>query len=356
MQTLVHPWPVRTQGPAIVPVFLPFAGCRTRCIYCAQPLQTGMGMQDIASALARADTLLRLRRAQGRPSCELAFYGGTFTALPREALALCLHTVRDWQQENLVCTWRCSTRPDCVEAELLHALRNAGCSTVELGIQTFREDVLAASLRGYTAETAQKAMQAVLDSGLALGVQLLPGLPGLAGNPGLPGTSCAVHTPADFVEDVRTSLSLGCSFLRFYPCLVVEGTGLARLWREGRYTPWDVPATIAALAEGVVLAHAQHIPVIRLGVAVEESFEEHVLAGPRDRDLGTRVLAQALLTVFEQASLLGTVVQAHLPRAVQGYCWGYRKENRAKLEALGLTGKHIVWTGGQEIRIVVQEH
>lgn len=344
MQTLDHPWPLPVRGTAILPVFLPFAGCRTRCIYCAQPLQTGRGIQNVEAALARADSMLRARAAQGREPCELAFYGGTFTALPAEALAVCLDRVRGWQQEGLVCTWRCSTRPDCVEDAVLSSLAGAGCSTVELGIQTFRDDVLAASLRGYTAKTSKLAMQAVRHAGFALGVQLLPGLPGPSVTEG--------HSAADFVDDVHTALAAGCSFLRFYPCLVVEGTGLARLWREGRYRAWDVPSTIAALARGLLCAHARNIPVIRLGVAVEEDFEEHVLAGPRDKDLGTRVRARAVLMLLEQAARCGRIERVELPRAVQGFLWGCRGENRARLAELGLGQQTLVWTEEPRIRLV----
>ena len=78
MKTLVHPWPVHGKGTRIVPVFLPFAGCRTRCIYCAQTLQTGRSLQGIRQVLDEAFSMLRARSKRGLEPCELAFYGGYF--------------------------------------------------------------------------------------------------------------------------------------------------------------------------------------------------------------------------------------------------------------------------------------
>ena len=201
MKTLVHPWPVHGKGTRIVPVFLPFAGCRTRCIYCAQTLQTGRSLQGVRQVLDEAFSMLRARSKRGLEPCELAFYGGTFTALESSAFGFCLHSALEWRNMGLISSWRCSTRPDCLDERLLLDMRAAGCTTVELGIQSFVNEVLRTSLRGYDAETALKAMEMVKNAGLKLGVQLLPGLPG--------------HTASDFVDDVNIELSpLACAYAR----------------------------------------------------------------------------------------------------------------------------------------------
>lgn len=338
MKTLVHPWPVHGKGTRIVPVFLPFAGCRTRCIYCAQTLQTGRSLQGIRQVLDEAFSMLRARSKRGLEPCELAFYGGTFTALERSAFGFCLHSALEWRNMGLISSWRCSTRPDCLDERLLLDMRAAGCTTVELGIQSFVNEVLRTSLRGYDAETAFKAMEMVKNAGLKLGVQLLPGLPG--------------HTASDFVDDVNRTLAAKPAFMRFYPCLVVEGTGLAKLYHEGRYVPWSIETTISALSEGILLSHEKNVPVIRLGVAVEQGFEEHVLAGPRDPNLGTRVLSGALLKLVERdVERHGELRRMELPRAVQGYLYGHRRENAEALGRLGLKRESIGWISGEEIRI-----
>ena len=81
---LALPWPPPARSRPIVPVFLPFRGCATRCIFCAQDIQTGRSPQEAGpdGILDKAGAALELRAAHGLPPAELAFYGGTFTALP----------------------------------------------------------------------------------------------------------------------------------------------------------------------------------------------------------------------------------------------------------------------------------
>ena len=219
----------------VVPVFLPFRGCPVRCVFCAQDVQTGLADANplpgtaaqavpqvstgIGQVLNEARQKLRHRHDAGHPPAELAFYGGTFTALPESELAACLDLAREALEQGWISSFRCSTRPDRVDAATLLRLRSAGCGVVELGVQSFNDSALAASRRGYTGATALAACATVRAAGLKLGVQLLPGMPG--------------HNPQHFAHDVPTALAAGAHMLRFYPCLVLEGTGLAAMWREG---------------------------------------------------------------------------------------------------------------------------
>ncbi len=341
MYTIVLPWPAKARHKKIVPVFLPFAGCPARCLYCAQNLQTAEGGRSLQILLQEARTMLEARRHKGLEPAEVAFYGGTFTAQREEALTACLEAVQGWRREGLILSWRCSTRPDALEESVLARMREAGCTCVELGIQSFDSAVLKASLRGYDETVARKGLARVRALGFVLGVQLLPGLPG--------------STAQGFLQDVDCALDEGAAFLRYYPCLVVRSTGLARLYAEGRYSPWSTEDTLEALALGLAKAFARNVPVIRIGVAREESFEQHVLAGPRDPDLGTRALGRALLRTLQQhVSHADRLVALHLPRSCQGYYLGHRKENREGLERLGVHSGVICWTQEEEVRILLQ--
>lgn len=351
-ERVICPWPSKGKDNTVLPVFIPFAGCPGRCVYCAQNLQTAQSARPLETVLDEADTRLRMRRERGLPPCELAFYGGTFTALPERSLSFCLRYVADLLDRGLVSGWRCSTRPDCVGADgkgdVLERLKARGCRCVELGVQSFDDGVLAAVERGYTGATARAACRRVAESGLSLGVQLLPGLP--------------LGTAEGFLADVRTGIGLGADFFRFYPCLVVDSTRLAERLRRGEFTPWDNATALDALADGVLLAHAAGRPVVRIGVAHEDEFEKHVLAGPRDPDLGARVLSLALVRLLEQSlrsarEKWGDVrpLPVRLPGNVRGYFSGVRGENRARLEGMGLSGGSVLWQdGGETVEIVLR--
>ena len=75
--------------PRILPVFMPFAGCPHRCLFCAQDKQTGASPEPPGgSALRTLASLLHSLKAKRQAAqdtfrpVEIAFYGGTFTALP----------------------------------------------------------------------------------------------------------------------------------------------------------------------------------------------------------------------------------------------------------------------------------
>ncbi|MDO5484604.1 MAG: radical SAM protein, partial [Desulfovibrionaceae bacterium] len=239
----------------------------------------------------------------------------------------------------------CSTRPDCLDAAVLRRLREGGCTTVELGIQSFAPTALALAGRGYDSPMALAACALVREAGLALGVQLLPGMPGV--DDGL------------FLADVRTALSAGAHMLRFYPCLVLEGTPLARWWREGRYRPWDMEQTLAALARGWLLAQAANVPVIRMGLAPEPSLAAAVLAGPVHPALGARVMARALLLAVAAARAEhrpGKPLHSlEVPRHCQGHFWGHRGELREKWGLLGIGPHNLHFRPTQAVRLVWSE-
>ncbi|MBD5417404.1 MAG: radical SAM protein [Desulfovibrio sp.] len=335
LASVVVTWPAPPRR-AIVPVFLPFFGCPRRCLFCSQEAQTGRrapGPADLAPLLAEARQSLERRAARGLPPAEFAFYGGTFTALPPEALDLCLTFAEEMQVTGLASSFRCSTRPDCVDAAVLSRLAGAGCATVELGVQSFSDRALALTGRGYTGGEAKRACARVKAAGLALVVQLLPGMPGV--------------TSEVFLADVRAALEAGARALRFYPCLVLEGTGLAGLWRAGEYLSWDLTLTLDTLAQGWRMARKAGALVLRMGVAPGEDLSRALVAGPWHPALGSRVLGRALwLEVRELVRTLrrhegAGALHLDVPAQAQGHFWGHGGELRERWGALGITPGNV---------------
>lgn len=318
----------------ILPVFLPFAGCPGRCVFCAQDRQTGTG-EDVGAALDHAAVALEETAARGASGgVELAFYGGTFTALPPAPREAALTLFTRYRARGVVSHGRCSTRPDALNAAadgvpVLDRLAGAGLDLVELGVQSFDDTALTLSRRGYDGRAAEAGCRAVRRAGLALGIQLLPGMPGV--------------TPEVFLRDVDRALALHPACLRFYPCLVPEGTGLAALWRAGRYAPWSAEDTVSALGEGLRRAWAAGVPVVRLAVAPEAAFDASLLAGPRHPALGSMVQAEALLaTVRKARERLGRPPERlSLPRGCQGYMYGQHGALRGAWAALALPPERV---------------
>jgi len=315
----------------VVPVFLPFSGCPMQCVFCAQDKQTGNSAPaPIPAILEEAEAHLAvLPPCAESGSRELAFYGGTFTALPAEDRTACLSFLRRMQDAGLITHARCSTRPDALSPAILAELKQHDITLIELGIQSFNSEALRAARRGYDGELALDACRRILDAGFELGIQFLPGMPGT--------------TPGIFLQDVELALSLSPACLRFYPCLVPDGTVLARWFREGRYQPWTLNDTVRALGHALHLAWKKDIPVIRLAVAPEPIFDAAVLAGPRHPALGALIQAEALLLSARDAAVeLGIPPQALLlPHRCQGYIYGDRGALKKQWADIGLTPERL---------------
>ena len=317
----------------IYPVFLPFLGCPGQCVYCAQDKQTGTcASPDIHAVLSEAQQRLKNLSACGQDETrELAFYGGTFTALPARERSACLEMLSRLREEGRVTHARCSTRPDTLGPDVLKQLLDADVSIVELGIQSFDDGALSLSRRGYSGSGAEAGCRAVAGAGLSLGIQLLPGMPG--------------STPEVFLADVEKALSLSPACLRFYPCLVPEGTVLARWYREGSYRPWSVEDTVRTLGTALHMAWKARVPVIRLAVAPEPAFDRALIAGPRHPALGALIQAESLLSAAKEArDALGREPERLvLPRFCQGFLYGDRGALKKRWSMLGLGPERIVF-------------
>jgi histone acetyltransferase (RNA polymerase elongator complex component) len=318
----------------VLPVFLPFAGCPARCIFCAQDKQTGVeafgsGSEGVARALDALSAALEERALRQAAPVEVAFFGGTFSAQPEEIQEACFARLRPWRERGLVASVRCSTRPDALSAGRLARLKALGLNTLELGIQSFSSRALSEARRGYTSEQAVEACSLVREAGLTLGVQLMPGMPGV--------------DAAVFQSDVAQALAVGAAFLRFYPCLVLEGTELARLWRTGAYAPWSLEHAVRELARALLTAGRARVPVIRMGLPLSGDFTPHILAGPVHPALGAVVQSEALFHYIYDQLVGRSIAVLRPPHGCRGFFWGAGGGMRERWAALGVHKGNVVW-------------
>lgn len=332
------------ERPRVHPVFLPFQGCPARCVFCAQTLQTGRQPLSPDTALGRLNAELAALAANRAPARELAFYGGTFTLLPRSVQFACLDLAAAYRAKGLVTAVRASTRPDALEPAHLAALRERGLTMLELGVQSFADVPLAVSDRGYDGETAKRGCRTVKDAGLELGIQLMPGMPGMR--------------EEDFRRDMDAAVDLTPDVLRLYPCLVLAGTGLEAVFRRREYAPWPLDAVVPLLADAQVRAWDSRIAVIRIGLAPQQELNDGgIVAGPSHPALGSMVRGLALFRYIEREvkKYNGAVGRLAMPRQYQGEFWGLRGALKGEYARLGITPGNVVWRDGDSIEVAFGE-
>lgn len=272
----------------ILPFFIPMEGCPYNCIYCDQRAISGEQASPSAGQISSV-----LAGFSGDGSAELAFYGGSFTCLPQEKQLYYLTAAAPALADGKIGGIRISTRPDAIDKDVCVFLYQQGVRSVELGIQSFADEVLNASGRGYDGETARQACRDIKQSGLRLGVQLMTGL------------------PADSAEKCRLSVkeavALEADLLRIYPTLVLRNTALAELYAKGDYQPQSLDEAVSCCRDMLIEAIAADLPVIRMGINPSEEVEAALIAGPYHAAFGG--LVKEALTALQIEHLLATYPQ-----------------------------------------------
>ncbi|EPZ60068.1 coproporphyrinogen oxidase, anaerobic domain protein [[Clostridium] sordellii ATCC 9714] len=66
----------------------------------------------------------------------MAFFGGSFTAIDIDIQRNLLSVAKEYVDKNIIDDIRMSTRPDCINDEILTMLKEYKVSIIELGVQS----------------------------------------------------------------------------------------------------------------------------------------------------------------------------------------------------------------------------
>jgi len=260
----------------IIPIFIPHYGCTHACVFCNQQKITGRDTPVTAKEVAGIIDE-HIERITEKRHIEVAFYGGSFTALGIKVQSELLAHAYSALQRGQIHAIRLSTRPDCINDTIVQNLIAYGVSTIELGVQSLDNKVLQASARGHCAADVTHAVHIIKKLGLRCGIQLMPGLPG--------------EDWASLITTAQGVVRLAPDFVRIYPTIVIAHTKLADMYDDGSYTPLPLPAAITRAAFIKILFARQNILVIRTGLQATEDLDNCavVLAGPYHPAFGEMV-------------------------------------------------------------------
>lgn len=310
--------------PFVIPFFIPHQGCPHQCLFCNQHAISGAGALQIdAGRVARE---IREKLAWPRiPNrlVQVAFYGGSFTALPLSRQQELLSAVAPFRAKGEVAEIRISTRPDYITAELIGHLRHYGVGLVELGIQSLHDEVLRKSGRGHTVAHVEQAVACLRKAGLQVGGQLMVGLPGDSRQRSLSGAAKLAALQPDLV--------------RIYPTLVMAGSPLADLYGKGRFQPWSLALATAVCAAMKETFDRHHIPVARLGLQSCAALEEQLLAGPYHPAFGELVMGRLFFKMvrrrLQEARQAGAqALTLRLAERDRSLFVGMNKENMVRMQ------------------------
>ncbi|MBR7061045.1 MAG: radical SAM protein [Eubacterium sp.] len=188
-----------------ISIFVPHLGCPKQCSFCNQKTITGKQNQPTPEDVEKAlETALKRRGYE----YEIAFFGGSFTAIDRQYMISLLEAAFPYIENGSVKGIRISTRPDCIDTETLDILKKYGVSSIELGAQSMDDEVLQANLRGHTAKDVENASKLIKEYGFELGLQMMTGL--------------YKDTDEKAIETAKKIIALKPETVRIYPTVVLK--------------------------------------------------------------------------------------------------------------------------------------
>ncbi len=260
--------PIRSlSGVTTVTVLTKPYPCPGKCIFCPDDEELPKSYLREEPGAARAfenqfDPYLQVvsrlssYEATGHPisKIELLILGGSWTAYEVEYqswfIQRCLDamngkdstSLEEAQKINETSSHRnvglvVETRPDMITPEALASFRKMGVTKVQIGAQSFDDQILALNQRGHTAAATLRATALMHAAGFKIVMHWMPNLMG--------ATLDSDHS------DFRKMWEDGyCpDELKIYPTQLVENSQLYRYWQKGQYKPYATQQLIQLIAD-----------------------------------------------------------------------------------------------------------
>ena len=256
----------------IIPIFVPHLGCPNNCTFCNQKRISGQTKMVTAKDVEETIEYYLKNFKDNHKYVEVAFFGGSFTAIEKEKQIELLEATQKYIKDRKVNSIRISTRPDCIDKEILKRMKKYHVKTIELGVQSTNNYILSKCKRGHTGEDVIKSSKLIRRFGFILGHQMMVGLP--------------ESTKQDEINTAKELIKLKPKIVRIYPVLVIKDTELADEYYKGEYTPLTVGQAVERCKEVVDLFNRNKINVIRIGLQNTEEISDpksersSVVAGP----------------------------------------------------------------------------
>lgn len=252
--------PVRSISGIIIVALMtyPYECPHGRCIYCPHypgvPVSyTGREPSARRGIDSNFNPILQIRGrihqldilGHATDKVDIIIQGGTFNAAPleyREEFMLgVLEAILGYRpatyEEGLLAAEKAKhrivgmafeTRPDQCSEEQIDWMLSKGATRVELGVQTIYDDVYQYIARGHDINEVISATRRLKDAALKVTYHIMPGLP-------------LTNEKLDYqmFEKIFKNPNYMPDHLKIYPTLVLRYTGLYRLWKLKRYSPYN---------------------------------------------------------------------------------------------------------------------
>lgn len=313
-----------------IPIFIPHLGCPNLCVFCNQ--RSISGKQSFVPQSVSLEIESALDTIPKDCEVEIAYFGGSFTGIDRELMIYLLeiakkYVYREDDGRARVTGIRMSTRPDYVNDEIMNILSRYPVKTIELGLQSMDDEVLAISKRGHSAKQAADACRMIKKAGYSLVGQMMIGLPG--------------STLEKEIATAKKICELGADGARIYPTVTFYGTELADMAERGEYKMLDLEDAIYRSKEVLKVFNANGVDCIRIGLCASDNLGdlEKVKGGANHPALGELVRGEiyydSLRALFagmdKNSSIAGKSFKVAVARGELSIAIGQKQRNKERI-------------------------
>lgn len=200
-------------------------GCPFKCIYCSKPVFGNFFRARTPENILKEIEFLK----EKYKIKEIIFYDDSFTLDRERIIKLCQLLI----EKNLNISWKCETRVNLIDEELLQLMKKAGCHLIGYGIESGNQEILNILKKGITIAAIQKAVKMTKKAKIdALGYFML----------GIPG-----ETEKEIKETINFAKSLNLDFVQFSIATAYPGTELYALAETQGKLPKDFQGAFYAL-------------------------------------------------------------------------------------------------------------
>ena len=205
------------------------------------------------------------------------------------------------------------TRPDTITPDNLRMFRQLGCTKIQIGIQSTRQEILDANQRQMSVAQIKRAFSLIRLYGFKIHSHLMVNLLGAIPEADKQDFKTFVTDPGFLPDEIK-----------LYPCALVSGTQLVQKYREGAWQPYAKDELVDVLVQDVLATP----PYVRISRMIRDISATDILVGNKHTNL--RQMVEQELTSEDAASRVQEI--------------RFREINQQQIRAAELTLQDFTYT------------
>lgn len=188
--------------------FITSRGCPYKCIFCEQGSKAfrARSPSNVVDELEICYHELGIR--------ELDFFDSSFTIRKDRVIAIC----EEINRRKLDVVWAARTRVDCINKDVLRAMRKAGCARIYYGIESGNREILAVLKKSTSLDVVKRVVRETKEEGIdTFGYFMV-------GNP--------YETPATIRQTIRLAIELDMDYAQFSKVTPMPATEMYTMMME----------------------------------------------------------------------------------------------------------------------------